>query len=611
MKKLIHLGIFTLLVLPIYGLELDTIVDQSQITSATVYYKGATVHRTVTLSTKGEHIVRLTKLPLHVDRKSITIEADPKCEIKSVKSKFENTSLVQRYSKSDLASLQALSDSIELLNILIEVLDEEYDMITTNKNFENDAEITSVEEVVLASKFYQSRVKALKLERLDRSREHNKLVARRDALLKIKEDSDLKSSEKQLVLYIHLDNKTVGSSLQLSYYHPDASWSPYYDLKAGNNVEKLELYRKAYVSQSTKEDWSDINLTLSTSVPAHDNSLPQLIPVRLSHQRPSHITSYRPPLVNPNGKTGRVIDRKTGEPMIGASVYIDGTTQGTITDIDGQFYFPEGIGKNVTIAYTGYNNITCVLHQEYTVVSLVEGMLLSEVVVTGRGSSRNRSIKKEVQPTRKQIDLQISETLNTLSYKLASTYSMRSGSEPIDVLLKKENLPTLLQYESIPIKSESAYLMAEIKDWHLYNLEPAPINLFIDGTFKGKSTINPNSQDDNLKISLGTDPEVSLSRRWINNKYKKKILSRHKEEVHHYIVTVKNNKSQSVTINIKDQMPISSDAAIVIEPQNLSGGKLKQDTGLVSWKLTLESGESKELDLIYKLKYPKNYDINL
>ena len=35
--------------------------------------------------------------------------------------------------------------------------------------------------------------------------------------------------------------------------------------------------------------------------------------------------------------TGKIVDKQTGETLIGASVVIQGTTEGTVTDIDGKF----------------------------------------------------------------------------------------------------------------------------------------------------------------------------------------------------------------------------------------------------------------------------------
>ena len=51
---------------------------------------------------------------------------------------------------------------------------------------------------------------------------------------------------------------------------------------------------------------------------------------------------------------GQVVDQETGEPLIGASVTIDGTSKGTITDIDG--FFTQSVPTNGTIkfSYIGY-----------------------------------------------------------------------------------------------------------------------------------------------------------------------------------------------------------------------------------------------------------------
>lgn len=58
--------------------------------------------------------------------------------------------------------------------------------------------------------------------------------------------------------------------------------------------------------------------------------------------------------------TGKVIDSETGETIIGASVVIEGTTQGGITDIDGKFNFntTQKPPFNVVINFLGYNSQT-------------------------------------------------------------------------------------------------------------------------------------------------------------------------------------------------------------------------------------------------------------
>jgi hypothetical protein len=56
--------------------------------------------------------------------------------------------------------------------------------------------------------------------------------------------------------------------------------------------------------------------------------------------------------------TGKIKDDMTGEPLIGASVVLDGTTTGATTDMDGMFSLdlPSGVQK-IVISYVGYENV--------------------------------------------------------------------------------------------------------------------------------------------------------------------------------------------------------------------------------------------------------------
>ena len=178
-------------------------------------------------------------------------------------------------------------------------------MIKTNNNFENDEEITSVEEVILASDFYQSRVKALSIERLHLKRDLDKLRFRKQTNEYENQKYYQRLLDKELTIYVHVKSKRMGTRLKINYYHPLANWSPYYDLKAGRDKQNLKLHRKAYVTQSTEENWENIKLTLSTSIPTNDNRLPVLNPVRLHHHTPRNITSYDH-IINDQSYSGRV-----------------------------------------------------------------------------------------------------------------------------------------------------------------------------------------------------------------------------------------------------------------------------------------------------------------
>lgn len=90
--------------------------------------------------------------------------------------------------------------------------------------------------------------------------------------------------------------------------------------------------------------------------------------------------------------TGTVVDA-TNEPVIGASVVETGTTNGTITDLDGKFSLNVSQGAKINVSYIGYKTqtITTGVQNSYQIVLKEDTEVLDEVVVTGYGGSQKRA----------------------------------------------------------------------------------------------------------------------------------------------------------------------------------------------------------------------------
>lgn len=81
---------------------------------------------------------------------------------------------------------------------------------------------------------------------------------------------------------------------------------------------------------------------------------------------------------------GVITDAATGEPLIGASVLVKGTTVGTISGLDGDFSLDAKVGDVLTISYTGFTAVERTVGADLTVnVALEQGLALDEIVVTG------------------------------------------------------------------------------------------------------------------------------------------------------------------------------------------------------------------------------------
>ncbi|MBR4460915.1 MAG: SusC/RagA family TonB-linked outer membrane protein [Paludibacteraceae bacterium] len=87
--------------------------------------------------------------------------------------------------------------------------------------------------------------------------------------------------------------------------------------------------------------------------------------------------------------TGMVQD--ADGPLIGASVLVQGTTRGTITDIDGQYAIEANMGDVLEFSYMGYSSQTITVNGTVINVTMSEDTeVLSEVVVTAMGIKRER-----------------------------------------------------------------------------------------------------------------------------------------------------------------------------------------------------------------------------
>jgi hypothetical protein len=89
---------------------------------------------------------------------------------------------------------------------------------------------------------------------------------------------------------------------------------------------------------------------------------------------------------------GKIVD-KDNQPLIGATVTVQNTTRGAVTDLEGGYELQAKAGDVLVVSYTGFGT------QEITVgtdpvinVSLVEGTALDEVVVVGYGTQRKVTV---------------------------------------------------------------------------------------------------------------------------------------------------------------------------------------------------------------------------
>jgi uncharacterized protein (TIGR02231 family) len=194
----------------------------------------------------------------------------------------------------------------------------------------------------------------------------------------------------------------------------------------------------------------------------------------------------------------------------------------------------------------------------------------------------------------------------TITYDVAVPYTIPSDGKMQAVEIQRLKAPSTYKYVTLPKLSRFAYLTANIVGWADLSLQNGEANLYFENSFVSKTSLNADQLTDTFALSLGNDNSILVKREKRTDYTSKKVIGSNKTETFSFQITIRNNKSIPVRITINDQIPVSSNNGITVEPLELSGGKHNEQTGEIRWDLDINQQETKQLVLTYTVKYPKD-----
>ena len=129
--------------------------------------------------------------------------------------------------------------------------------------------------------------------------------------------------------------------------------------------------------------------------------------------------------------TGTVLEASTDYPIIGASVVEVGTTNGVITDFDGNFELKVKEGAKIQISYVGFKSITVTAKKGMVVKMEEDSYALQEVVAIGYGSQTKKEITGSVSSVKAEDFNQgvAANAMGLIQGKVAGLTIMKNGGD--------------------------------------------------------------------------------------------------------------------------------------------------------------------------------------
>lgn len=569
--------------------------------SVTVYRSGAEMVHTVSAVLKaGTNEIIIDDLSNAVDSNSIQIKAPSSVTVLGFQ--FTKNFLINNGNSARMQllqdSLQHVQDAIDKIDLSINNTKELLDVLKANRDIKGVQNGLSITDLTKLMDYYAAKSSELENAVLQQTNKKQKLSGLAG---KIQDEIDEESKKNistagRLTLQLNAA-MPLKADFTISYIAPNAYWQPYYDLRADNIRLPLKIFYKAKIVQTTGIDWKQVKLSLSTATPSEKNNAPDMQSWFLGYANPY---SY-----NGNSLAGSVAGLQIRSTASLSDVVVVGYGQSS-TEADKTYVTPKPVYvvNGSIVSDEAFQQIDPNSIKSMNMLKANEAKNLY-----GEAASGGATVVELKNDLPDYINV-AGKTLN-VNFDIDIPYDVPTNGKAQTATLQTIDANVLYQHIAVPKLDADAYLLAKLPGWDKLNLLPAEANIILEGTYAGKTFINPNNTSDTLNLTLGADKRVVIKRQKVQDFSSVKFLGSNKLQKFSYQVTVKNNKNEAINLVLKDQYPLSTNKEIEVELLESSNASINKDTGELTWNIALSPSESKIITFSYSVKYPKDRVINI
>lgn len=290
-----------LFLLVFYGAQAQKpVFATAKVKAATVYFNSAEINQSTSVNLpKGTSEIVVKNVADYLYEGTVQIGAPSTVTVLSVQ--FTRDHLSEYDLDENSPAIKKVRDSIKLVEkeILrvnnakdseaktIELLDKNQQVSGTNSGL-NLAELAKVVEYYKAKRTeLRNSYNALE----EKIATLNTTLSKLRNKLEINTQNEEKMSKGKLILQVM--NEIAGNvALDINYITANASWKPFYDLRANSISEPIDMMYKAQIVQNSGIDWKQVKLMLSSGNPNQNNQAPVVQPWFLQYNNPYANADY-------------------------------------------------------------------------------------------------------------------------------------------------------------------------------------------------------------------------------------------------------------------------------------------------------------------------------
>jgi uncharacterized protein (TIGR02231 family) len=539
------------------------VLAPSRVDAVTVFLSGAEVTRVAKVKIdKGEHTVIFNDIPASAVQGSIRVEgkATGKLDIGSVDTarkylaRAESQAAdVERKKIED--ELEALRDQKTVIEAQVQASETQKQLITNlvqlptrpapaNGGSGAGEDWTRVLALIAQGTTDASRLgidAQLKIRDLDRKIE--------DLDKKLSALAPPKTDQTEVRVYVEAGSP-LDADFTVRYQVAGANWVPLYDarLQTGTKTTtaKMDLARRAAITQKSGENWDGVTLQLSTARPSEGASAPNI-----DTQSVDFEPEVKPlPAPMPMAKARR----------------------------------PENIQQDMDAPLTGAER----------------GELSAGLAKAGAPESEPQVIA--------ETEAALTSAPFEATFAVPGKVTVTGNGDAKRVVLLTDALEPSLSSRTVPKVDSNAYLYAKVKVPKGTPLLPGRVYLFRDGTFAGTATLPLLQPGEEHDIGFGADDQVKVHYAVIEEKRGESgLISSSHNDSRNFRITLKNLHERPIQMTVLDRVPVSQNQDIKVEytgKTTPTKTNFEDKRGVISFESKMEPDEEKVLDYGYRITWP-------
>jgi len=356
----------------------------------------------------------------------------------------------------------------------------------------------------------------------------------------------------------------VGGEVRLVYSVDGVSWKPSYTVRAesdGGKSNPFSIQFDGVMIQNSGEDWTNVELTLSTTKPQSQSAGPRLTPLR----------------INTSGSEDERQRSQSVSPFDSQTASLD------------RWYDPQLRERDVALNADA-----------------------------GRKQINEFKAAAEVQRT---VAADAESNIADESYEVSQRINLQSRPEEQTIVVFKNKVEGDLYHVATPLLSSFAYREAKLTNSLGRSLIAGETKVFLKEKYIGQTTLPPTVAGQDLIVGFGVDRQLRTRRELLTREESIRGGNRHTDL--EYRLVVSNFHTEPIDIRLLDRIPITpKDTAINVE-LNISASKdlsddalylrIQRPLGILRWDLSIPArrfgSNAFDFDYEYSLEMDREQSI--